>query len=65
MISHTNYIQVSPQIIAVIVLLNLLIALMNSTVQRVQEEKESYWKFARASEAIVLLHRKYAKATIS
>ncbi len=36
------------QLLAVIVLLNLLIAMMNSTVQRVENRKETYWKFCRA-----------------
>ncbi len=35
------------QIIAVVILLNLLIALMNCTVERVQGKKETYWKFTR------------------
>ncbi len=37
------------QVIAVVVFLNLLIALMNSTVQKVHEQKELYWKFTRTS----------------
>ena len=37
------------QILAVIVILNLLIALMNSTMQRIQDKQLLYWKFERAS----------------
>ncbi len=37
-----------PQITSAILLLNLLIALMNSTVQRIHDERETYWKFVRA-----------------
>ena len=37
------------QILAVIVILNLLIALMNSTIQRIQDKQLLYWKFERAS----------------
>ena len=34
--------------IAVIVFLNLLIASMNSTVQKIQDKQAVYWKYARA-----------------
>ncbi len=37
------------QIMSVIVFLNLLIATMNSTVQRVDSQKEIFWKFTRTS----------------
>ena len=37
------------QILAIIVILNLLIALMNSTIQRIQDKQLLYWKFERAS----------------
>ncbi len=37
------------KVVAVIVFLNLLIALMNSTVQKVHDQKELYWKFTRTS----------------
>ena len=37
------------QILVVILLLNLLIALMNSTVQKVEDQKLLYWKFVRTS----------------
>ncbi len=37
------------QIMIVIVLLNLLIAVMNATVQKVHDRKQLYWKFARTS----------------
>ncbi|XP_023321005.1 short transient receptor potential channel 5 [Eurytemora carolleeae] len=36
------------QVIAVIVFLNLLIASMNSTVQKIQDKQAVYWKYARA-----------------
>ena len=39
----------SYQVTLVIVLLNLLIAMMNSTVQRIQDKKLLYWKFERTS----------------
>ncbi len=37
------------QVFTVIVFLNLLIATMNSTVQRVESQKETFWKFTRTS----------------
>lgn len=37
------------QVVIVIVLLNLLIAVMNATVQKVHDRKQLYWKFARTS----------------
>ena len=37
------------QILTVMVLLNLLIALMNSTMQKIQDKKLLYWKFERAA----------------
>ena len=37
------------QTIIIIVFLNLLIAVMNATVQKIQDKKELYWKFARSS----------------
>ncbi len=37
------------QIMSVIVFLNLLIATMNSTVQRVESDKDTFWKFTRTS----------------
>ncbi len=37
------------QIAVIIVLLNLLIAVMNSTVQKFQDRRQLYWKFARTS----------------
>ena len=40
---------VSYQILVVIILINLLIVMMNATVQRLQDKKHLYWKFARTS----------------
>ena len=37
------------QIFIIIILLNLLIAIMNSTVQRLQDKRQLYWKFVRTS----------------
>ena len=37
------------QVLVVIILLNLLIAIMNSTMQALQDKKLLYWKFARSS----------------
>ena len=37
------------QTIIVIVFMNLLVAVMNATVQKVQDKKELYWMFARSS----------------
>ena len=37
------------QVMIVIVLLNLLIAIMNSRIQKVYDRKQLYWKFARTS----------------
>ena len=37
------------QIITIIILLNLLIAVMNSTIQRFQDRKQLYWKYTRTS----------------
>ena len=37
------------QLMIIIVLLNLLIAVMNATVQKVYNQKQLYWKFARTS----------------
>ena len=37
------------QIFAVIVMLNLLIAIMNSTIQKIQDKKMLYWKFERTA----------------
>ena len=37
------------QAIIVVILLNLLIVMMNTTVQRLQDKKHLYWKFARTS----------------
>ena len=37
------------QCIIVVILLNLLIVMMNTTVQRLQDKKHLYWKFARTS----------------
>ena len=37
------------QIMIIIVLLNLLIAVMNATVQKCQDRKQLYWKFTRTS----------------
>ena len=37
------------QVTIIIILLNLLIAVMNSTIQRYQDRKQLYWKFARTS----------------
>ena len=36
-------------VLAIIVLLNLLIAIMNNTIQRVHDSKNTYWKFVRTS----------------
>ena len=37
------------QTIIIIVFMNLLVAVMNATVQKIQEKKELYWMFARSS----------------
>ena len=37
------------QLMIVIVILNLLIALMNATIQKVNDHKQLYWKFVRTS----------------
>ena len=37
------------QTIIIIVFMNLLVAVMNATVQKVQDKKELYWMFARSS----------------
>ena len=36
-------------VIAIIVLLNLLVAIMNNTIQRVHDRKNTYWKFVRTT----------------
>ncbi len=36
-------------VIAIIILLNLLVAIMNNTIQRVHDRKNVYWKFVRAT----------------
>ncbi len=36
------------QIVTAVVMLNLLIAIMNASVQKVQERRDLYWKFTRA-----------------
>ena len=36
------------QTISAVIIMNLLIAIMNTTIQNVQEEKMLYWKFVRA-----------------
>ena len=40
------------KVIAVVVFLNLLIASMNSTVQKIQDKQDIYWKFARAGKQL-------------
>ena len=40
---------VTYQVLVAIIMLNLLIAMMNSTVQRLQDKKHLYWKFARTA----------------
>ena len=37
------------QVFIIIILMNLLIAIMNATVQRLQDKKQLYWKFVRTS----------------
>ena len=37
------------QVFIIIILLNLLIAIMNATVQRLQDKRQLYWKFVRTS----------------
>ena len=37
------------QILSIIILLNFLIAIMNSTIQRYQDRKQLYWKFSTTS----------------
>ena len=37
------------QVTVVIILLNLLIAVMNATVQKVHDQTQLYWKFTRTS----------------
>ena len=36
------------QIISAVIFMNLLIAIMNTTLQEVQDKKQLYWKFVRA-----------------
>ena len=36
------------QTISAVIFMNLLVAVMNATVQKIQDKKELYWKFARA-----------------
>ena len=45
----TSLMFASFQVLAVIVFLNLLIAVMNSTVQKVETQRQLYWKFTRTS----------------
>ena len=45
----TNTLYIIYQIFTVIMLLNLLIAMMNSTIQKIQEKRLLYWKFERTS----------------
>ena len=40
---------VTYQVLVAIIMLNLLIAMMNSTVQRLQDKKHLYWKFSRTA----------------
>ena len=47
--AFTKVLFASFQTIIIIVFLNLLIAIMNATVQKIQDKKELYWKFARSS----------------
>ena len=47
--AFTKVLFASFQTIIIIVFLNLLIAVMNATVQKIQDKKELYWKFARSS----------------
>ena len=37
------------QVLIIIIVINLLIAVMNTTIQRYQDRKQLYWKFARTS----------------
>ena len=37
------------QVFVVLILLNLLIAIMNATVQRLEDRRQLYWKFVRTS----------------
>ena len=37
------------QVFIIIILMNLLIAIMNATVQRLQDKRQLYWKFVRTS----------------
>ncbi len=36
-------------VVAIIILLNLLVAIMNNTIQRVHDRKNTYWKFVRST----------------
>ena len=47
--AFTKVLFASFQTIIIIVFLNLLIAIMNATVQKIQDKKDLYWKFARSS----------------
>ena len=44
------------QVIAVIVFLNLLIASMNTTVQKIQDRQDTYWKYARTGTFIIFVY---------
>ena len=44
-----NFLFAVYQVLVAIILLNLLIAMMNSTVQKIQDKRMLYWKFERTS----------------
>ena len=47
--TFATFVMLMYQVTTIIILLNLLIAVMNSTVQRFQDRKQLYWKFTRTS----------------
>ena len=47
------------QIFVIIMLLNLLIAMMNSTMQKIQDKRSLYWKFERTSTMMDFINEYY------
>ena len=47
------------QIFVIIMLLNLLIAMMNSTIQKIQDKRSLYWKFERTSTMMDFINEYY------
>jgi hypothetical protein len=54
-----NFVFAMYQIVAVILLMNLLIASMNSTTQRLEEKKELYWKYSRTRVFVAFFDGRY------